>query len=96
VQAICRTLGLAPAGPPTRGEEAHARTAAALRASEERYSSLVSNLPVGVYRSMPDGRIIEANDSAAELLGFENAAALQAVNASDLYVRTQRAHRGAR
>ena len=86
VQAICRTLGLAPAGPPTRGEEAHARTAAALRASEERYSSLVSNLPVGVYRSMPDGRIIEANDSAAELLGFENAAALQAVNASDLYV----------
>jgi two-component system cell cycle sensor histidine kinase/response regulator CckA len=86
VRTVRRTLRLEPAEPPTRGEEAHARTAAALRASEERYSSLVSNLPVGVYRSLPDGRIIEANDAAAEMLGFENAAALQAVNASDLYV----------
>jgi two-component system cell cycle sensor histidine kinase/response regulator CckA len=83
---VRRTLGLEVAEPPTRGEEVHARTAAALRASEERYSSLVSNLPVGVYRSMPDGRIIEANDAAAEMLGFENATALRAVNASDLYV----------
>jgi PAS domain S-box-containing protein len=86
LHAVRRAVGLDPSGPQPRIGDTQVRTAAALRASEERYRSLVSNLPVGVYRSTPDGRIIEANDAAAEMLGFENAAALQAVNASDLYV----------
>ncbi len=54
--------------------------------SDERYHDLVSNLPVGVYRTSPDGKIIEANGAMAEMLGFASPEALRAVNARDLYV----------
>ena len=32
-----------------------------LRESEKNYRDLLDHLPVGVYRTTPDGRIIEAN-----------------------------------
>ena len=57
----------------------------AQRESEERYRSLVSNLPVGVYRTTPDGEIVECNEAAAQILGFADAASLKRVNVRTIY-----------
>jgi PAS domain S-box-containing protein len=47
------------------------RAAEALRRSEERFRTLFENSPVGMYRTTPDGRILEANPKIIRLLGFE-------------------------
>ncbi len=57
----------------------------AQRESEERYRSLVSNLPVGVYRTTPDGEIVECNEAAAQILGFADADSLKRVNVRTVY-----------
>ena len=44
----------------------------ALRESEERYRSLFENVPIGVYRTTPDGRVINANPALLKMLGFES------------------------
>ncbi|MBN1273302.1 MAG: GAF domain-containing protein [Candidatus Aminicenantes bacterium] len=62
---------------------------AALKKSESRYKSLVDHLPVGVYRSTPDGRIIEANQTLAHILGYKRVDDLMEVNVRDLYVRKE-------
>jgi len=59
---------------------------AALRESEERHGTLLANLPVGVYRTTPAGKIVEANAALAELLGFASVAQLQQANVKDLYL----------
>lgn len=59
---------------------------AALRASEARYQALLEHLPVGVYRSTPDGTIRTANPAAARMLGYESVEALLRANARSLYV----------
>jgi diguanylate cyclase (GGDEF)-like protein/PAS domain S-box-containing protein len=58
-----------------------------LRESEKKYRDLLAHLPVGIYRTTPDGRIIEANPMLAELLGFESPEQLRNVTVSDLYVQ---------
>ncbi len=58
----------------------------ALRESEERYRTLLDHLPVGVYRTTPDGHFIEANTAMARLFGIEDVAALQQFNVQDFYV----------
>ncbi|MFO7623221.1 MAG: GAF domain-containing protein, partial [Anaerolineales bacterium] len=64
-----------------KGEEA-------LRLSEERYRSLVDNLPVGVYRCTPgpDGRIEMANPSFFAMFGFDQASDLLSITVHDLYL----------
>jgi len=56
------------------------------RAAEERRRQLLDHLPVGVYRSTPDGQILEANQALARILGFPDVAALEKVNIARLYV----------
>jgi len=63
------------------------RAAEAARAGEERYRVLVEHLPVGVYRTTPDGRIIEANAALARMLGVRSPAALLRFNVKYFYVR---------
>lgn len=65
----------------------HGWAAEAARAKEERYRALVEHLPVGVYRTTPDGRIIEANAALARMLGVRNPTALLRLNVKDFYVR---------
>lgn len=43
-----------------------------LSQSEERYRTLVNNLPVGIARSTPEGKIISANPAMAEMYGYES------------------------
>jgi len=53
----------------------------------ERLRSMLDNLPVGVYRATSDGRILEANRTFAELLGYGNIDEIKSVNLDDFYVR---------
>ncbi len=41
----------------------------ALRASEKRFRQLYENIPLGMYRSTPDGRILLANPALLKLMG---------------------------
>lgn len=53
---------------------------------EKRYLDLIENLPVGAYRTTPDGTIIEANPALAKILGYP-ISALKKINARKLYAR---------
>lgn len=57
------------------------------RSSRERFRILVEHLPVGVYRTRPDGRLIEANPSLVRMLGFRRTADLLRHNVKDFYVK---------
>lgn len=57
------------------------RTEAALRESEERYRSLFDNMPLGLFRSTPDGQIVDANPAMKELIGTPH----PGTSASDFY-----------
>ncbi len=46
---------------------------------------LLDNLPVGIYRSTPDGRFLEVNRAMVSLLAFPDRAALLATSTADLY-----------
>jgi diguanylate cyclase (GGDEF)-like protein/PAS domain S-box-containing protein len=56
-------------------------------ADESRYLDLLQHLPVGVYRTTTGGRIIEANQELARMLGFRHRDELKRLNVNDLYVR---------
>ena len=59
-----------------------------LKRSEERYRTLFDGVPVGLYRSAPDGRILDSNLAHTEMLGYPDRESLP-VNATDLYVDTE-------
>ncbi|MEW6567350.1 MAG: GAF domain-containing protein [Chloroflexota bacterium] len=69
----------------TAVEEALQR-AAARRSLEQPYRELFERLPVGLYRTAPDGRILEANPALAELLGFPDVPSLLSADATTQYV----------
>ena len=58
----------------------------ALQRSEARYQSLLNDLPVGVYRTTPDGDILEANPAMAALLGADDVEVLRQHRVSDFFV----------
>jgi len=55
--------------------------------SYEILRSILDNVPVGVYRATSDGRILEANRTFAELLGYKSVDEIKTVNLNDIYVR---------
>ena len=63
------------------------RTGGAPPAGEERYRVLVEHLPVGVYRTTPEGRFIEANPALARMLGVRRPSDLFHTNVADFYVQ---------
>jgi PAS domain S-box-containing protein len=48
------------------------RVEEALRASEERLRSFIENVPLGVYRTTPDGRVLMANPALLRMLGYDS------------------------
>jgi two-component system, cell cycle sensor histidine kinase and response regulator CckA len=60
---------------------------AALRKSEERYRTLVDNLPVAVYRNTPgpEGQFLMANSAFCNMFGFKNEEEVKKVAPADLY-----------
>jgi diguanylate cyclase (GGDEF)-like protein/PAS domain S-box-containing protein len=77
------------------------RAEAALRASEVRYHGLFEGVPVGLYRTTPAGRMLDANSALVRILGFSDLEALLETQVGDLYLdpedrsRWQRAFEGA-
>jgi PAS domain S-box-containing protein len=65
------------------------RAEEALRESEERYRSLFEDIPVGLYRTTPEGQILDANPALAEMLGYPDRDSLLEVNAADTYVNAE-------
>ncbi|MBC7260789.1 MAG: PAS domain S-box protein, partial [Chloroflexi bacterium] len=61
------------------------RAQEALQKSEDRYQGLFDNVPIGIYRTAPDGRILAANSALVQMLGYPNREALLQANAHDLY-----------
>ncbi|MDP9349644.1 MAG: PAS domain S-box protein, partial [Gemmatimonadota bacterium] len=59
---------------------------AALRESEEQYRRLFEELPVGMYRTTPDGRWLDVNSALVELLGFPDRESLLATSVLSTYV----------
>ncbi len=57
----------------------------ALRAAERRYRTLFDRIPVGIYRSTPAGRLLEANVALVQMLGYPDRETLLTVNAAELY-----------
>ncbi len=59
----------------------------ALRKSEERYRSLIENLPIGLYRNTPgsQGQFIMANPAVAKMHGYETADRFLQTSVADLY-----------
>ena len=57
--------------------------------AEDRYKALVEQLPVGVYRTTPDGRFVEANSALARMLGFKRPRSLFEYRAKDFYVHSE-------
>lgn len=53
------------------------------------YQDLFYRVPVGLYRSTPDGRVLQVNRFLADLLGCPSPEALLARNARDLYADPQ-------
>lgn len=61
----------------------------ALQESERRYRSLVDHVPIGLYRSTPQGNLLDGNRTLAQILGFPSREALLAHAAHDFYVDPQ-------
>lgn len=57
----------------------------ALKESEINYRKLIERLPIGVYQTMPNGDIVEANTALAKILGVADVEELKRMNAFDFY-----------
>ena len=58
---------------------------ATLDRSEAKYRNLFNNLPVGLYRTSLDGKILDVNPAFLQMFGFPELQALQNIKAEELY-----------
>jgi PAS domain S-box-containing protein len=58
----------------------------ALSSSERRYRGLFEGIPVALYRTSPDGRILDANQALVDLLGFPDRETMLQMDVHDAYV----------
>jgi PAS domain S-box-containing protein len=65
------------------------RAEEALRESEERYRSLFERVPVGFYRTTPEGQILDANPALMEMLGYPDLDTMLEADAADMYVNAE-------
>ncbi len=56
-----------------------------LKESEERYRTLQENLPLGVFRVTPDGRIVSVNPSMVAIFGYDTEEDILERTVNDLY-----------
>lgn len=59
-------------GPAVKQALEQKETQVALQASEERYKDLFERVPVGLYRSAPDGTVMEANQVTLDMFGIKS------------------------
>jgi len=68
---------------------AHKQTMVALQASEKRYRGLSDGVPIGLYRSTPQGQIMEANPALVRMMGYRDRQSLLKIRIPDLYADPQ-------
>jgi diguanylate cyclase (GGDEF)-like protein/PAS domain S-box-containing protein len=61
-------------------------TEQALEFSEARHRQLVDNVPVGIYRTTPEGELLEANRALARILGYPDREALLRADVQSVYI----------
>jgi PAS domain S-box-containing protein len=66
----------------------NSRTLESLEKSEERYRTLIQNLPVGLYRNTPgpQGKFLIANPGIARMFGYESVEEFLTTAVADLYM----------
>ncbi len=57
-----------------------------LVASKEQFRSLFDGIPIGLYRTQPNGDIVDANQAMVEILGYPNRESLLATNVVDTFM----------
>jgi PAS domain S-box-containing protein len=57
----------------------------ALQAAQTRYQDLFDRVPIGLYRTQPDGQFLDVNPALVKMLGYPDRETLLTVNALDLY-----------
>lgn len=62
------------------------RTEAAAAGAADRYRELFENSPAALYRTAPDGALLDVNAALVALLGYPDRETFMRVNASDVYV----------
>jgi PAS domain S-box-containing protein len=67
----------------------HRHAEEALKESEARYHSLFDGVPVGLYRSTPEGRMIDANRTVIQMLGYPDRESFLGVKADEFYVTSE-------
>jgi len=55
-------------------------TEQALRESEERFRSLFENIPIGVYRTTPGGKVLNANSTLLKMIGYDSSTDLSTLD----------------
>ncbi len=65
------------------------RAEKALRQAEIRYSSLFDGIPVGLYRTNPEGKILGINLTGVQMLGYPDRQTFMAISSKELYVRDE-------
>lgn len=61
------------------------QTQDALKVSEEHYRSLFNGIPVGLYRSAPDGKFLDVNPMMVQMTGYPDLETLMRASAENLY-----------
>ncbi len=61
-----------------------------LRGSEQQYRTLQNNLPLGVFRSTPTGRMLSVNPAMVSMFGYDSEEDMLAVSAGELYCDPER------
>jgi PAS domain S-box-containing protein len=61
------------------------RVEESLRESEKKYRALFEDVPVGLYRTAPDGSILDVNPTMVQMLGFTDKDTVLGKNASAFY-----------
>jgi len=62
------------------------RAAEALRNSEKRYRDLFNSIPIGLYRTTPEGLILDVNPAMLKILGYPDRDGLLQVRSLETYV----------
>ncbi len=57
-----------------------------LQKSEKRYRTLFEGVPMGLYRTTQEGKILDVNPTLVQMLGYPDRKSLIKINANDIYV----------
>ncbi|HQU16757.1 MAG: hypothetical protein B7Z66_11275 [Chromatiales bacterium 21-64-14] len=66
-----------------------ARRIEAVREAETRYQSLFDGVPIGLFRSTPDGNILDANPAMIDILGYRSRQAILDTPMAEWFARDQ-------